>query len=319
MRGGRFEGDDAMRAREFSREPKTYPSAVRQLLDAQVTRAKANGWQNEAQLWALSNVEQLLDWRRPDDARLNINAIQVIDWWMAADRCPADVCTAEIRKGIAATKDELLEQAFLRRNVTPEQQRPFARIATRMLAGSGLPRTRIANAAATVREWLPASQTSTLTDLGAADQARAELARWITGNAAEDAEPPEARLGARGEEWRKAADRDFAAAAATWASSRSPGEQRAVLVATRQLLGASAAPEAVAALEARRDDRLSIRLAASKWWWGLLAVGSAALIFLILLWVLVAIRDARTLRTSFYNVELEYLRGSEPPPERSRQ
>jgi len=223
MRGGRFEGDDAMRQREFSRPPRTYPSPVRQLLDAQVERAKANGWQNESQLWALSNVEQLLDWRRPDDARLNLNAIQVLDWWLAGDRCPAEVCTPELRKGLAATKDELLEQAFLRRNVAPDQQRPFAQAVTRMLAGSNIPRTRIADAATAVREWLPQSQSSSLADLSAADGARSELPRWITGLAAEDAQPPEAPLGTRAAAWRKAADRDFAAAAATWG----PGGRRA--------------------------------------------------------------------------------------------
>lgn len=316
MRGGRFDGDDRMREREFSRATRTYPSAVHQLLLAQVVRAEANGWQNEAQLWALSNVEQLLDWRRPDDARLNLNAIQVIDWWLAGDRCPDHACTGELRAGLAAQKDELLEQALLRRNVAPDQQRAFAQAMTRMLADSHLPRARIADAATAMREWLPASQASTLADLVAADAARAELPRWITGLAAEDAEAPEHRLGRNASAWRAAADLDFAAAAASWAASRSPGEQRAVLVATRQLLGGGKPPQTVTDLEEKRDwsDRTRIRLSASKWWWGFVATLLAAFTALVLFWILVVIRDHRTLRTSFYNVELEHLRASEPPP-----
>ena len=320
MRGSRFEGDDAMRGREFSRAPKTYPSAVHQLLLAQVERAKANGWQNEAQLWALSNVEQLLDWRRPDDARLNLNAIQVIDWWLAGDRCPDSVCTAELRDGLAAQKDELLEQAFLRRNVAPDQQRPFAQVVTRMLAGSRVPRSRIADAAAAMREWLPASQAATLGDLVSADAVRAELPQWIMRSAAENAEPPEQRIGRNSAAWRSAADLDFAAAAASWAATRSPGEQREVLIATRQLLGAAKPPQAVVDLEGKREwrDRLRIRLSASKWWWGLVSAFLATFTMLVLFWMLVVLRDARTLRTSFYNVELEHLRASDPPPGREQ-
>jgi len=89
-----------------------------------------------------------------------------------------------------------------------------------------------------------------------------------------------------------------------------------VLVAIRQLLGASAPPKAVTDLEAKRSatDRLRIRLAASKWWWGFLAALSAVVMALVFVWVLVTVRDARALRTSFYNVELEYLRSSDRPP-----
>jgi tetratricopeptide (TPR) repeat protein len=314
MRGGRFEGDAAMRAREFARPAKTYPSAVHELLLAQIKRAEANGWQNEAQLWALSNVEQLLDWRRPDDARLNLNAIQIIDCWLAGDRCPNDVCTTELRARLTTQKDELLEQALLRRNVAPDQQRAFAQATTRLLAMSTLPRSRVADAANAMREWLPPSQAAVINDLVDADAARAELPRWITRTAAEDAQPPEKRIGRNAQAWRSAADLDFAAAAATWAATRSPGEQRDVLIATRQLLGAAKPPRAVVDLESRRDDRLSIRLAASKAWFALVAVFLAAITMLVLFWMLVVIRDARTLRTSFYNVELEHLRASDPPP-----
>jgi hypothetical protein len=320
MRGGRFEGDDPMREREFGRPQKTYPSAVHRLLLAQVERARADGWQNEAQLWALSNVEQLLDWRRPDDARLNLNAIQVIDWWLAADRCPAAVCTAELRAELAAQKDELLEQAFLRHNVAPDQQRAFAQAMTRMLADSHVPRARIADAAAAMREWLPAPQAAMLADLIAADAARAELPRWIVGLAPEDAEAPEQRLGRNGAAWRAAADLDFAAAAASWAANRSPREQRAVIIATRHLLGTAKPPQSVVDLEEKRTsfERLQIRLAASKWWWGFVATILGAFTAFVLFWILVLIRDARTLRTSFYNVELEHLRASDPPPGRGR-
>ena len=318
MRARRFEGDEPSREREFSRRTRTNPSALHELLLGQVARARANGWQHEAELWALSNVEQLLDERVPDDARLNLNAIRVIDWWLEGNRCEPAICTAELRARLAKTKDELLEQAFLRRNVTPDQQRAFAQAVTRLLAGSNVPRARIASGVAVVKQWLPASQASTLGDLSAADEARNALPRSITGMAAADAEPPETRLGARGKDWRKAAERDFAAAAAKWAATRSPGEQRAVIIASRQLLAGAEAPKALVDLEQQRADLSRIRLAASKWWWALIAFLLAALTAWILLWLIVVVRDARALRTSFYNAELEYLRGAEPPPGRDR-
>lgn len=311
MRASRFDGDANTREREFSRRTRTHPSALHELLLAQIERAKANGWQNEAQLWALSNVEQLLDERVPDDARLNLNAIQVIDWWLDPARCPAEVCTADLRARLAKTKDELLEQAFVRRNVAPDQQRPFAQAVTRLLAGSGVPRARIASAATAIREWLPPSQASTLNDLAAADEARNAVPRSIVGRAADDAKAPEAK-------WRAAAERDFAAAAATWAANRSPEEQRRVLIASRQLLGGAEPPQAVRDLEAKRADRRSIALKASRWWWALMAVVLAGITAWILLWLVVVIRDWRALRTSFYNAELEYLRASEPPPGRDK-
>ncbi|HEX2061438.1 MAG TPA: hypothetical protein VHK90_11915, partial [Thermoanaerobaculia bacterium] len=270
MRAARFEGDDRMREREFSRRARTNPTALHELLLAQVERAKANGWQNEAQLWALSNVEQILDERIPDDARLNLNAIHVIDWWLEGDRCPAEVCTADLRARLARTKDELLEQAMLRRNVAPEQQRAFAQMTTRLLAGSGVPRARVAAAANAVRGWLATSQSATLHDLAAADDARNAIPRSVV--IGDESEPPEARFGPRGEEWRAAAEKDFAAAVAKWAATRSPGEQRDLLIATRKLLGGDDAPRAVVDLEQKRGDAFAIRLAASRRWWAFLAL-----------------------------------------------
>jgi len=317
---GTFAGTDRDRDREFARPQKNYPGPLHKLLLAQVARARANNWQNEAQLWALSNVEQVIDWRLPDDARLALNAVKVIDYWTNSERCPADVCTAELLTDVRGLRDELIEQAFRRRNVSDEQKGAFAREATGMLASSSLDRSRIADSASAIREWLPASERRTLDDLITAGAARAALPRWLFApqeeGEAEPKVPPHAKLGSRADRWHAAAMTDVAAVAADWAAQRPPREQRAALVAIRQFLGATEAPPQLIQLEQKRSffDRLRLRLTASKLFWTTLSILLGAVVWLMLLWVLVHVREWRLLRVSLYNVEHEYLAGIDRDP-----
>lgn len=319
---GKFAGTDRDRAREFARPQKNDPGPLHQLLVAQVERARANGWQHEAQLWALSNVEQVVDWRMPDDARLAFNSVQVIDWWTNAERCPAEVCTPELLAGIRGLRDELIEVMFRRRNVAEAQKGAFARGAVGLLATATFDRARVADSATAIREWLPASQRRTLDDLLTADAARASLPRRLFApkteedEGAEPEEPPHAKLGSRADRWYAAARTDAAAVAAKWASQRPPREQRAALVAIRQLLGPSEAPPELIQLEGQRSffDRMRLRLTASKTFWLFAAVLLGALLWFVLLWILVHVREARRLRISLYNVEHEYLAGIDRDP-----
>jgi hypothetical protein len=310
---GKFTGASSEREREFSRAPKNYPSALHRLLVAQVARARANDWQDEAQLWALSNVEQVIDWRFPDDARLAVNAVEVIDWWMTPERCPADVCTPELNSGMQPIRNGLIEQALRRRNVSNEQRAEFARAAVRLLATSSIDRRRVSEHAALLKEWLAPKEARVLDDLLHADTARAALPRF-TFAPEPDAEPPHAKLGPRADRWYTAARTDLARAATEWAKGRPPAEQRHALIAIRQFLGEAERPEELTQLENLRpfSDRLRLRLTAAKWFWATLALLLAALIWLILTWIIAHVRERRLLRISLYNVEYDHLAASDP-------
>ncbi len=296
------------RLREFERGAKTYPGVVRQLFVAQRERARKDGWKNEAQLWALSNAEQVLDWRRPDDARLDFNIAQLLDWWTSADHC-GDVCKPELLAGLRSVEDELVEAAVHRRNVTTEQQREFATGMTRMVAQSHLDRTKLASDLDVLRGWLPPEKAQTVDDLVNAERVRVELPQWIV-DPHPEADPASEKLGRRAESWRAAAYSDFVSAAATWAADRSAIEQRQVLVASRQLLGIMAAPAELQHLENQLpfSARIAVILGASRVWWGFIATALALLTWLAILWVLLQVREWRALRMSFYNVELDYQR-----------
>ncbi len=318
---GKFTGSVRDRSNEFTRRKKTYPNGVHRLLLAQIERARANNWQNEAQLWALSNVEQVLDFRMPDDARLAFNSVQIIDWWTAPERCPADVCTAELMGEIAKTRDQLVEQIFRRRNVDDEQRGPFARGAVRMLATSSLDRARVADAARSMRDWLPPAERTTLEDLLNADAARRALPHYLFAPPAENEpkeEPPYAKLGPRADKWRTAAMSDVAAVAAKWASQRPPNEQSAALIAIRQLLGGAEAPRELKDLEQQRSwlDRMRMRVVASRTWWAFVAILIGALVWLVLVWILVHVREALLLRVSLYNVEHDSIAAGDPESRR---
>lgn len=310
---GKFTGTDALREREFSRAPKNYPSALHRLLVAQVERARANGWKDEAQLWALSNVEQVIDWRFPDDARLAVNSVEVIDWWMKPERCPKEVCTPELIAAMQPIRNELIEQAFRRRNVANEQRAEFARAAVRLLATSTLDRKRVAGHATAMREWLAPKEARVLDDLLNADAARSALPRW-TYLPDPESEPPHAKLGPRADRWYAAARTDMARAATEWARARPAAEQRHALIAIRQFLGDAATPDELRQLESQRPfgDRMRLRLAATKGLWLLLAILVAAVVGLVLIWIVAHVRERRLLRISLYNIEYDHLAASEP-------
>lgn len=310
---GKFAGASGEREKEFSRAPKNYPSALHRLLVAQVARARAGDWKDEAQLWALSNVEQVIDWRYPDDARLAVNAVEVIDWWMAPERCPADLCTPELQNGMQPIRNALIEQALRRRNVSEEQRAEFAKAAVRLLATSSIDRTRVRDEAASLKEWLAPKEARVLDDLLNADAARAALPRYTFAPEA-DAEAPQAKLGPRADRWYAAARTDLARAATEWAKGRPPAEQRHALIAIRQFLGDAEAPEELTQLENLRpfSDRMRLRLTAAKWFWATLAVLLAALLWLILVWIIAHVRERRLLRISLYNVEYDHLAASDP-------
>jgi hypothetical protein len=310
-----YKDTDADRRHEFLRPSKTYPGAVNQLLAAQVERAKSNGWKNESNLWALSNAEQVLDWRRPDDARLNVNMVQLLDWWKNDERCNG-ICTPELLARLQTVEDDLIAAAVRRHNVTADQQREFASAVTRLLAESHTDRAALANDIATIRGWLPADQAHAADDLLNAERTRAALPQFIV-DPQPDTELPVEKLGHRADRWYAAALSDFTAAAAKWASGRSPSEKRQVIVASRQLLGATAAPPELAELEAQLPwtQRMAVRLTASKTWWAAASLLFAAAVWFLVIWILLQIREWRTLRTSFYNAELKYQRrtGEQPP------
>jgi hypothetical protein len=299
---------DQARLREFQRDPKTFPGAVYRLLIAQRDRARTDGWKNEAQLWALSNAEQVLDWRRPDDARLDFNIVQLLDWWTSAEHC-GPVCTPSLLADLRVAEDDLIAVALRRRNVTTGQQREFAVGMTRMVARSHLDRMKLASDFDVLRNWLPLDKAATVDDLLNAARVRAVLPQWIV-DPAPEAEPPFDKLGRRARSWRAAALSDFTAAAAIWSSGRPAPEKRQVLVASRQLLGAAAVPPEVQQLEKDLSprERLEIDLSGSGTWWAFVSTAGGLLLWLLIVWILLQIREWRALRKSFYNVELDYQR-----------
>jgi hypothetical protein len=305
-----YTDSDGDRQREFEHGTRTSQGAVGQLLVAQRDRARKNGWKNEAQLWALSNAEQVLEWRRPDDARLDFNIVQLLDWWTSADHC-GDACKPELLAGLRGIEDELVETAVHRRNVATDQQREFAIGMTRMVAQSHIDRTKLASDLDVLRGWLPPEKAGTVDDLVNAEKVRTMLPQWIV-DPQPEAEPPFDKLGRRAETWRAAAFSDFTAAAATWASGRSAEEKRQVLVASRRLLGTTAAPPELQRLESELPfgARVAVALSASRLLWVFVAAAVALLTWLLIVWILLQVREWRALRKSFYNVELDYQRGS---------
>lgn len=308
---GNFAGAELEREKEFSRPRTSEASPLRALLNAEVKKTAEAEWRNESQLWALSNVEQVIDWRLPavpDDARLAFNSVQVIDFWTKGEE-----------RGLGLLRDRLIEQMFRRRNVAPDQRSAFAKGALRMLATSNIDRASIANDAALVREWLQPQDARALDDFLAADAARNALPRWLVARE-EDQEPPHAKLGPRAEAWYAAALTDYAAAAARWAAGRPAAEQGDAIVAIRRMLASSAAPAELVALENGRGwrERLWLRLAATSWFWAAMAALLAVVVWFVLVWILVHIRERRLLHTSLYNVEYEMLSRGDPRKGRAR-
>ncbi len=296
------------RQKEFGRSSKNGPGAVSRLFQAQEEAALQNGWKNESQVWALSNAEQLLDGRRPDDARLDYNLVLLLEWWSLPEHCGA-ACTPSLLADLGAVEDDLIATALRRRNVAPDQQREFALGMTRMVAHSHLDRTKFASDLEALRAWLPPEKAGAIDDLLNAAQVRAMLPKW-TIDPSPVSEPPFEKLRRHADAWRAAALTDFTAAAAGWAVGHSPLEKRQVLIASRQLLGTTAAPPEVQLLEKElpAGARLQVILSGSPFWWGFVAAAGALVLWLLLVWILLQVREWRTLRKSFYNVELDYKR-----------
>jgi hypothetical protein len=297
---GTAEEQQEARNKEFVREMQVNPDAVRALFLQQLALTANNGWKGESKVWALSNVERLLGWGYPADARLSLNAVRVLD--EAARGCNRPWCA-----GLQPVRDALVEQALLRyADIGPDQQQEFGRAAARLLAESNVDLARVAPALETIRGWVPRSEGVVLDLLTEAEKDRRVLPRVIVGLSDAEIE--------RGP-WRKAAEAGFVDAAAAWASSESETTQTQLIIASRRLLDGGATP-ALEDLEKKRHwtARTWLRMQASDWFWGLAAAGLALLIGYLLLWIIVAVRDWRLLRTSFYNTEYDYLRSSAPPP-----
>ena len=292
------------RLTEFKRRRST--GALSTFLNARIEEQAALNWPNESQLGALSNVETVIDRVRPgvpDDARLALASVKVIDWWTQGDA-----------GALAPLRDQLITKAFQRRDVEAHERLTFAKDLLSLLPTSGIARTSISNDAAAIREWLPAADAETLDHLLAADDARAKLPRWIVEHP-EDQAPPQAKLGSRGGAWYSAALSGFASVSAQWAAGRSADEQRQVAIAIRAILGSAKAPPELVALEGKL--KWYDVVAATWWFWIVEGLLLALVLWLFLMWVLVHIRERRLLRTSFYNVELDALAASQPPRNRA--
>lgn len=293
------------REREFSRD-RSLPGPVLRLFFLQRDRQKAGNYSDESLLWALSNAERVLDWGTPDDARINYNIVQVLDWWVR-ERCGD--CRSDLIAAVREVEDGLLTSAIRQHDVSDDQQEMFARGVTRMLAHSNVDRKQIEGDLQVIRGWLKTpQQAQVLADLITADNARAELPAWLTRG--EPGPSPFERLGGRAAAWRNAAESDYAAAAAVWAGEQPLGIRRQVAIALRQLLGGATPPDELLTIEESFPpwQRVLMRLCASR----IAAATAAAFIGLILwllaAWIMLQIREKHSLHTSFYEIELDHLR-----------
>lgn len=312
VRAESYPVDEQGRANEFGRHAKNDPRPQNLLLQAQWSREVQGQWKNEARLWALSNAKEILDLRYPNDARLNFNIAQLLDWWTESQRCPAKVCTPALLEQVRVMRDRLLLIAIKERNGILESERAeFATGITRMLAGSTVDRTQIGPDLSELATWLPPDKAPILNDLQTAAAARKAFTQWVV-EPGEDGSAPFDKLGHKRTTWRNAALLDFIEAASVWASQRSENEKKDFIVAARQLLGTATAPPSLVQLEAGMPwmQRMRVRIAASRTWWFLLSLFVAAAVWFMIVFVLVQIREARALRHSFYNIELDYQRAT---------
>jgi hypothetical protein len=310
-RAASYPADPRARQREFGRHAAGDGRPLNVLLQAMWRREIENGWKNEAKLWALSNAKELLDWQVPDEARLDFNLAQLLDWWVDPARCPTSVCTPQLLGEIREQRDALLVEAIHKRDLSEAERAEFARGITRMLAGSTIDRAALSAELAEIAAWLPAEKAATLTDLQNASAARSQLPGWIIAPESVQGTPFD-KLGHKASDWRKGAVHDFAEAAAVWAAPRSDAQKKQVIVATHQLLGAASAPPALVTLENSLSlwQRIVIRLSASKLWWMFVALLVAFGFWFFVMFWLVQLRERRLLRRSFYNIELDYLRAT---------
>lgn len=291
--------------------PKTSGAALQRLFVAQYEKEQSSGWSHESQLFALmmvAGIEQGL----PADARLAINAVQVIDWWTTAERCPE--CSAELHEELRDIRGGLLRKALARRNVEAAQREAFARTVTRMLADGSFDRSKVAEDVSAINWWLPPDQREILDSLLVAGAARAEFLQWALATPG-SSPPPRDRFGRYSQRWQSAVANDFAVAAAPLVARWPAADQRRVLVAFRRLTGDGGIPPELESLERNLPwiDRVRISACASHSFRMLLAVVFAVVLWLVLVWGLVQAWERRMMRTSLYNVEIEhYVRRDRP-------
>lgn len=293
------------RASEFGRAVAAAPTTLQRLFYGHVETQKSRKFPHESQLWALSNVERILADVPPNDARLCITAIEVIDWWTAPERCPSSLCTTELLANLNTLRGALLERAVRARNVTTHQRAAFARSVARHLASTSLPSAKVYDAVLDVRSWLNPAERRTLDRMHSVAHARTELPRWIT-------ERDDFRLTFLEEfedRWKEAAMYDFAASASErvrqWPAEDRP---RTIRVLRRLVAGGDVPPQLEALTrELSWFDQLSIRLTTSRWSWVAQAVLVTLVLWIAMLWFLVQLWEQRMLRTSLYNVELDQL------------
>lgn len=291
---------ERLKGRDFLRPD----SAFERFFYAQVARAPSNGWQDESRLFALAVIGEAIEEDMLDDARFNVNAIMVLDWWIAPEHCPSAICTADVLDALQVLRDSLLKRAFLARMVPPQQRVELARALTRLLARSTFDRSSIEGSANLIRGWLPPAEAETLDALLVAGAARADYS-WLR-EPSEDNRVPFEKLGRRANVWRSAARKDFVADAARMIVTWEASDRRRVALALLPLIDDSEVPPELGALIAQLSIR--DRVIASRWWSIAAGVTAAALIWLALVWILVQLWELRMQRTSFYKTELEQLR-----------
>jgi hypothetical protein len=306
MEGGYVNPDQRAKVKEFDREPKVYSSAIRELFQGQLARESASSWPHESRLWALSNADRVLDFGVPDDGRIALNIIGVIDWWSDPAQCPDDLCTNELRARLSGQRMELLQAAVRGRRVAPDQRQRFAATVVGMIVRSGVDRRAIRPQMKKLSEWLPTEEASVADDLLASEDGRNAFPRWIT-SATPDRTPWQG-IRRDTDEWRRAALTDFGVDVVAWARQRPASDRERTLVALRRIYGNDKLPARALILTPSSRFRavmVDVRSSPHAWLALAIAVGLAAWMFL--LWIVLHVREYRLLRMSFYEVEREYI------------
>jgi hypothetical protein len=202
----------------------------------------------------------------------------------------------------------LVERAIRARNVAPRQRGAFARDVTRLLPSASVAPALVESATGALRSWLPTSEAEVLDMLHVATVMRRELPQWIIEGHPEPAT-------SRDETLEEAAMYDYVASALQTVESLPAAEKRRAIRFLQSLDTGGEMPPALDALmrQSSGKDRVSINLTTSRWSLAVQSIAIAAVLWLAMVWLLVQIWEWRMLRTSLYNVELDYWR-SEPGP-----
>lgn len=296
------------REQELARE--SGGSALRRLFAGHVRLQRANVFPNEPELWALSNVERVVAAGMSSDARLNVNIALVIDWWTSPERCPASLCTPRLLAELQPLRVSLVESAVRARNVAPQQRRAFARDVTRLLASTPMEPAVVESATRALRSWLRPSEAKILEMLHAAAVMRRELPRWIVEGRPEEARTPDEML-------EEAAMYDYVASVLPQIESLPAAEKQRAARFLQSLDTGDETPSALGALmrQSTWTDQLPTNPATSRWSLAVQSIAIATVLWMALVWLLVQIWEWRMLRTSLYNIELDYWRSGPGPAE----